>query len=103
MVKNGTEVARVDNTILRDVELRLQALEDARRLEPMVAGCLAQLQEAKARATQAEVGGIWEQKYLKEAAEAGERLSVLREQLYRAERELRRTSYLLALLRGDGE
>lgn len=103
MVKNGTEVVRVDNAILRDVELRLQALEETRRVEPMVSGALAQLQEAKLRAAQAESGSSWEQKYLKEAAEASERLAILREQLYRAERELRRTAYLIALLnQGQG-
>jgi hypothetical protein len=84
--------------VLKDVEMRLSALADARRLRSMVAAAGGQLQEAKGKAVQAESGSYSEQQYLKEAAEASERLAALRESLYQAERELRRTDYLLDLL-----
>lgn len=85
-------------TILRDVELRLRALAEVRQLRMLVAGILVQLQEAKTQAAQAEAGSILEQQYLREAGEASARLSVSREQLHIAERELRRTAYLLEIL-----
>lgn len=85
-------------TILRDVELRLRALEEARQLQTMVDAALAQLQEAKHRAAGSEAGSMAEQQYLREAAEASGRLGLLREQLYSAQRELRRTAYLVQLL-----
>lgn len=84
--------------ILRDVELRLKALEEARRLRSMVQGALTQLQEAKARAGRSEFGSPAEQQYLREATEASERLATLQEALQRAERELRRTEYLVQVL-----
>lgn len=87
-----------DTAVLRDVELRLQALDEARRLRTMVLGVLEQLQEAKQRATEAEHGSGQEQQYLREASEASERLASLRDGLLRAEKELRRTAYLVKLL-----
>lgn len=86
------------NVILRDVELRLRALAEVRQLRLLVSGMLAQLQEAKVRAAQAEAGSAPEQQFLREAAEASSSLAVTREQLYAAERELRRTAYLLDIL-----
>lgn len=84
--------------ILRDVELRLRALAEVRQMRMLVAGILAQLQEAKVQAAQAEAGSVQEQQYLREAGEASARLTVCREQLHTAERELRRTAYLLEIL-----
>lgn len=84
--------------ILRDVELRLRALAEVRQLRMLVAGILAQLQEAKMQAAQAEAGSVQEQQFLREAGEASARLTVNREQLHTAERELRRTAYLLEIL-----
>ncbi|HYF94717.1 MAG TPA: hypothetical protein VD969_21090 [Symbiobacteriaceae bacterium] len=84
--------------ILRDVELRLRALAEVRQLRTLVSGVLAQLQEAKLKAAQAEAGSAQEQQFLKEAAEASARLAVTKENLYAAERELRRTAYLLDIL-----
>lgn len=87
-----------DLSVLRDVELRLGALADVHRLRAITVSALGQLQEAKEKALQAETGSFSEQQFLKEAAEASERLAALRESLYQAERELRRTDYLLQLL-----
>lgn len=84
--------------MLRDVELRMQALDEARRLRTLVLGVLEQLQEAKQRVAEAEHGSAAEQQYLREASEASERLASLREGLLRAEKELRRTAYLIKLL-----
>ncbi|HWI61271.1 MAG TPA: hypothetical protein VNT75_05525 [Symbiobacteriaceae bacterium] len=84
--------------ILRDVELRLRALAEVRQLRTLVSGIAAQLQDAKLRAAEAEPGSSQEQQFLREAAEASGRLAVSREQLYAAERELRRTAYLLEIL-----
>jgi hypothetical protein len=89
----------LDSTaVLRDVELRLRALEDARQLQAMVDAAMAQLTEAKRRTAESEPGSLAEQQYLREAVEASSRLGLLREQLYGAQRELRRTAYLLELL-----
>lgn len=85
-------------TILRDVELRLRALDEARQLRTVAAALVVQLQDAKTRAAQAEHGSTQEQQYLREAAEASVRLAAQREMLYAAERELRRTVYLVELL-----
>jgi hypothetical protein len=85
-------------TVLRDVELRLRALEEVRQVRTMAEGALAQLAEAKRRAAEAESGSLTEQQYLREATEASARLAALRESLFMAERELRRTTYLLHLL-----
>lgn len=85
-------------TILRDVELRLRALEEVQRLRPQVENLTEQLHQAKTQAAQAEFGSHAEKQYLKEAAEASERLGALRESLFSAERELRRTAYLLKIL-----
>lgn len=87
-----------ETAVLRDVELRMQALDEARRLRTLVLGVLEQLQEAKQRAAEAEHGSAAEVQYLREAAEASERLAGLRESLLRAEKELRRTAYLVKLL-----
>jgi len=84
--------------ILRDVELRLRALEELRQIRTVAAGVLDQLQQAKAGAAQSENGSAPEQQYLREATEASARLAALRERQYAAERELRRTAYLLDLL-----
>lgn len=85
-------------SILRDVELRLRALDEARQLRTLAAAVVEQLQEAKTSAAQAEHGSAREQQYLREAAEASARLAAHREMLYAAERELRRTAYLMDLL-----
>jgi hypothetical protein len=85
-------------TILRDVELRLRALAEARQLRTVAAGIYAQLQDAKLKAGEAEPGSPLEQQFLREAADASGRLAANRESLYAAERELRRTAYLLDLL-----
>lgn len=85
-------------TILRDVELRLRALDEVRQLRVVTAGLLAQLQEAKLQAARAEAGSALEQQSLREAAEASARLGATRESLGAAERELRRTAYLLDML-----
>jgi hypothetical protein len=84
--------------VLRDVELRLRALEEARQVRAMAAGAMAQLRAAKQRAAEAEAGSPLEQQYLREAADASTRVASLRESLSIAERELRRTAYLLELL-----
>lgn len=85
-------------TILRDVELRMRALAEARQLRTLVTGILAQLQDAKVQAARAEAGSPQEQQFLREATEASARLAVSRDSLYAAERELRRTAYLLEIL-----
>ncbi len=84
--------------VLRDVELRLRALEESRRLHIMVRAAEEQVRTAKEGAAQAEPGSDRELSLLKEAAEASQRLSRLRERLFQVERELRRTAYLLDLL-----
>jgi putative NADH-flavin reductase len=97
---NGVTVGMQQDSasILRDVELRLRALEEVRRLRTLVVGATEQLQAAKDQAARAESGTLAEQQYLREAAEASARLAGLRENLYLAERELRRTAYLLPIL-----
>lgn len=87
-----------DPAILQDVEIRLKALTGATRLRPMVGSALAHLQAAKSHAAQAEPGSAREQQYLREATEASQRLALLQEELYLAERDLRRTAYLTDLL-----
>jgi hypothetical protein len=87
-----------DLTILRDVEVRLMALTEARRLRPFVVDLREQLHQAKTAAGEAEPGSAIELQFLKEAAEANERLTTFRDSLMQAERDLRRTHYLLELL-----
>lgn len=89
----------LDSTaVLRDVELRLRALEESHHLQTMVDAAMAQLTEAKRRSAEAEPGSMAEQQYLREATETSGRLGLLREQLFAAQRELRRTAYLVQLL-----
>jgi hypothetical protein len=85
-------------TILRDVDLRLRALQEARWLRTMLAGALIQLEEAKGKAAAASPGSQAEQHYLREAAEASQQVADLQQRLHAAERDLRRTAYLLDLL-----
>ncbi|MGE5673754.1 MAG: hypothetical protein ACM3XM_07680 [Mycobacterium leprae] len=85
-------------TVFRDVELRLKALDEYHRLERMILTTQEQLRIAKERAAQAESGSSWEQKYLKEATDASTRLMTLQDALYEAEQEIRRTAYLLHVL-----
>lgn len=84
--------------ILQDVELRLRALAEARQLRQMTAAAMQQLRAAKQGVATAEPGTASEQQFLREAADASGRLAMLRERLYAAERELRRTVYLLQVL-----
>lgn len=87
-----------DFTVLRDVELRLRALADARRLRPMVESAQEHLQEIKLRAAGASMGTAAEQQFLREATETSQHLAALQGDLARVQQELRRTSYLLQLL-----
>lgn len=87
-----------DTAVLRDVDLRLTALAEVRRLRSMVAGTLAQLEQAKQGVIAASGGSVFEQQFLREAAEASLQLAGHQERLAKAEAELRRTAYLLALL-----
>lgn len=84
--------------VLQDVEIRLRALAEARRLRPEVASVLDQVRTAKQLALESPDGSPAEQQHLQEAAEASRRLAGLRGDLLRAEQELRRTRYLLDLL-----
>lgn len=85
-------------TVLRDVELRLRALAEVQRLRPLVINTQEQLMEAKQCAADASPGTATEQRFLREAAEASQRLADLQAELGRKEQELRRTRYLLQLL-----
>lgn len=87
-----------DFTFLRDVELRLRALAEARRLIPMAEHAQEHLVEAKQKAAGAAPGTASEQQFLREAAEASQRLAALQVELVRVQQELRRTRYLLQLL-----
>lgn len=87
-----------DTAVLRDVDLRLTALDEARRLRPMVAGTLAQLEQAKQGVSAASGGSAREQQFLREAADASLRLAGQQERLAKVEAELRRTAYLLTFL-----
>lgn len=87
-----------DTSVLRDVDLRLTALDEVRRLRAMVAGTLAQLERAKQGVMAASGGSALEQQFLREAADASLLLAGQQERLTRVESELRRTAYLLALL-----
>lgn len=84
--------------VLQDVEMRLRALAEARRLRPEVSAVLDQVRTAKQLALESPDGSPAELQHLQEAAEASRRLAGLRTDLLRAEQELRRTRYLLDLL-----
>lgn len=84
--------------ILADVESRMKALAEVRRLRPEVAHVQAQVREAKGAATAAEPGSRVEQQHLEEALEASQRLAALQVELLRAEQEIRRTGYPISLL-----
>lgn len=87
-----------DLAVLRDVELRLRALEEARRLRAELEAVLQQLRTAKRQAAEAPDGSPLEQQSLREAAEASQRFNALQGALARTEQELRRTHYLLKVL-----
>lgn len=85
-------------SVLRDVELRLRALDEARRLRTLAAAAKARLKLARERIATAALGSPLEQECLREATEASERLGALQSGLFNAEQEIRRTAYLLELL-----
>lgn len=84
--------------VLRDVQGRLRALAEARRLRAEVDSATEHLRRVKRLAAEAAEGSAEELNHLHEAGEANRRLAALRTALGTAETELRRTEYLLRIL-----
>lgn len=92
-----------ETTFLRDVARRLQAISDANRLQPQIAGARAQL--TKLERLVAERGGFaagGAGDFLREAGEANTRLLQYQVALVAAERIIRETEYCLPMLTYQG-
>lgn len=89
---------QTEAAFLRDVEVRVQALAEAKRLRPMAGSALAELAHAKELAAAAAPGSQEEHQALTAAAEISLRLAEIQAALRRANQELQRTAYLVPLL-----
>jgi len=89
---------QTDAAFLRDVEVRMQALAEAKRLRPMVSSALSELAHAKELAAAAAPGSQEEHQALTTAAEISLRLAGLQAALRQANQDLQRTAYLVPLL-----
>jgi hypothetical protein len=91
-----------ETTFLTDVARRLQAIADAKRLQPQIRGALAQLERLQRLVGERGYAAAGVESLLREAAEANARLQQYAEAMAAAERVIRETAYCLPMLTYEG-
>ncbi|HLO02714.1 MAG TPA: hypothetical protein VK191_06370 [Symbiobacteriaceae bacterium] len=91
-----------ETAFLRDVARRLQAISDAKRLQPQIEGALNQLAELQRLVGERGYAAHGASGFLREAADANARLQQFAEALAAAERIIRETAYCLPMLTYQG-